>query len=203
MQRGIRPLFAVLCLLAAGCAGTPAPSGPQTVTKSRSSRIIPDDLECVPYARNHSAVKIYGDAYLWWEKANGVYVRRDTPVVGSVMVLDGYAGSERAHVAVVRKIESGHQIRVDHANWLNNGDVHLDDAVRDVSRAQNWTRVRIFDLQTGQWGRRDYHVRGFIGPERAGKAPQKKPPQSIGDLISFLSPDDLPRTTAPENTGQH
>lgn len=186
-------------ILLAGCA-TPEPPPPAPVAVKppprSQGRIKEADLQCVPFARAHSNVKLFGDAYLWWGKAKGHYTRRASPSVGSVMVLDHYSGHEHAHLAVVRSINPKmHQIIVDHANWLNDGNIHLNDAVRDVSRAQNWTEVRVFDLATHQWGRHDYHVAGFIGPDRAGA--EEKPPQSISDLISYLSPDDLPRTTVP------
>ena len=36
-------------------------------------------MQCVPYARDHSSVKIYGDAYTWWEQAAGKYQRSGVP----------------------------------------------------------------------------------------------------------------------------
>lgn len=206
LRHGLPLLWAAGLLLLAGCA-TPEPPvalAPAAIKPAPRphGRIKRADLQCVPFARNHSKVKIFGDAYLWWGKAKGRYARRANPSIGSVMVLDHYAGREHAHLAVVRSINPHmHQIVVDHANWLNDGDIHLNDAVRDVSRAQNWTQVRIFDLATRQWGRHAYHVAGFIGPERA--VADKNAPKSISDLISYLSPDALPRTTVPgTNHGQ-
>ena len=82
-----------------------------------------------------------------------------------MLVLDGYAGPERAHLAVVRTVVSPREIHVDHANWLNSGAIYLDDAVADVSPNNDWSLVKVFNLATGTWGTHAYGVRGFIGPE--------------------------------------
>ena len=84
-------------------------------------------LQCVPYAREHSAVKLYGDAWTWWDKAAGKFSRQFTPQTGAVLVLMGYAGPERGHVAVVRSTISAREIHVDHANWLGDGAIYLVD----------------------------------------------------------------------------
>src|SRR5580704_17853946 len=52
-------------------------------------------LQCVPYAREHSAVKIYGDAWTWWDQASGKFPRGSQPEAGAVMVLNNYAGAQR------------------------------------------------------------------------------------------------------------
>jgi hypothetical protein len=143
--------------LLASCAGSaPSPSP------------VPGTLQCVPYARAHSAVKITGDASTWWEKAKGRYARRLAPSPGAVMVLFNYAGPNRAHVAVVRKVVDRREIRVDHANWYNDGKIYVDDPVRDVSPDQDWSQVNVFNLRVGQWGLRTYSVQGFIGPDGGG-----------------------------------
>lgn len=121
-------------------------------------------LECVAYAREHSSIAIYGDAYTWWDQAAGHYGQTKEPTIGAVLVLDRYAGPYRAHLAVVRSVVSGREIRVDHANWLDRGDIHLNDPVVDVSPANDWSQVRVFNLETDAWGGRVYDVRGFIAP---------------------------------------
>src|SRR6185437_3160120 len=83
-------------------------------------------VQCAPYAREHSQVKLYGDAWTWWDQAAGKFQRGATPEQGAVMVLTGYAGPEHGHLAVVQKIISPREIRVDHANWLNDGSVYLN-----------------------------------------------------------------------------
>jgi surface antigen len=123
-------------------------------------------LQCVPYAREHSKVKIYGDAYTWWDKAAGKYPRGALPEEGSVMVLNNYAGPNRGHVAVVRSVVTSREIRIDHANWLDDGSIYVNDPVMDVSDANDWTAVRVFNIKTGAWGGKVYPVQGFIGSGR-------------------------------------
>jgi len=120
-------------------------------------------LQCVPFARDHSGIKIYGDAYTWWDKAAGKYPRAGLPESGAVMVLNNYAGPTHGHVAVVRQLVGPREIRVDHANWLNDGAIYLNDPVQDVSSDNDWSVVRVFNLKAGAWGSRLYPVQGFIG----------------------------------------
>lgn len=128
-------------------------------------------LECVPYARAHSSVDIHGDAYTWWEKAAGVYQRAASPAEGAVMVMIGYAGRHRAHVAVVRRVLTPREIRIDHANWLNDGAVYVNDPVIDVSPDNDWSQVKVWNIRSGSWGTKVYVVRGFIGPGPADASP--------------------------------
>lgn len=158
---------AVFSLLVAGCASNPDRFGSGiAVTGPNDGRIVTPShfLECVPYARNRSGVAIYGDAATWWRQAAGRYARETAPVPGSVMVLDGYAGFDRAHLGVVSGIMSNRQIRIDHANWLNDGAVYVGDPVADVSADNDWSQVRVYNLRTRSWGARTYPVQGFIGP---------------------------------------
>ena len=122
-------------------------------------------LECVPYARRRSGVTLYGDAGTWWAKAEGRYVRSSTPILGSVMVLTGYAGPGRGHVAVVSALISSHEIMLDHANWLGDGAIYLNDPAVDVSPGNDWSEVRVWNARLHAWGLRTYLVEGFIGPE--------------------------------------
>lgn len=121
-------------------------------------------LSCVPYARQRSAIAIQGDAYTWWDQASGRYAREGLPRSGAVMVLDGYAGPKRAHLAVVTRVISPRQIRVDHSNWLNDGNIYLNSPVIDISPANDWTQVRVWNNRDGHLGVKNYTVRGFITP---------------------------------------
>src|SRR5262249_45898936 len=103
-------------------------------------------LQCVPYAREQSGIKIYGDAYTWWDKAAGKYPRGSLPETGTVMVLHNYAGPAHGHLAVVRQVVGPREIRVDHANWLNDGSIYVNDPVQDVSNDNDWSVVRVFNL---------------------------------------------------------
>jgi surface antigen len=158
---------------ARGFPGDDAPATPSTVEGT--------GLQCVPYARDHSNINIHGDAYTWWNKAAGLYARGTTPILGAVMVLNGYAGRHRAHVAVVRHMVSAREITIDHANWLDDGAVYVNDPVLDVSAANDWTQVKVWNIRTGSWGTKVYAVQGFIGPGPANGNPvvaSNRPPAS-------------------------
>lgn len=146
------------CLFAAGCASGPSLPD-ETHLETPSVR-----QQCVPFARRESGIAIHGDAWTWWEQAAGRYRRSPQPATGAVMVLDDYAGPFRAHLAVVRAVTGPRTIRVDQANWLDAGRLYLDDPVEDESPDNDWSLVRVFNLATGAWGARTYHVKGFIGP---------------------------------------
>ncbi len=167
-------MAAVLALGAAGCVSTPGQdfegpdlhsSAPSTEGASIETPSRP--LECVPYARARSGVSLFGDAGTWWDKADGRYTRSQTPQLGSVIVLTGYAGPGRGHVGVVSALVSPREIRLDHANWLGDGAIYLDDPDADVSSRNDWSEVRDWNTRRGAWGVKTYLVEGFIGPSPA------------------------------------
>jgi surface antigen len=185
--------FAV-CALLAGCAtsGESGLSATNLVYDHRATtpayptedpRLFPDDdinsapsmiegaVQCVPYVRAHSAIDIHGDAYTWWEKAAGLYQRSAAPAQGAVMVMVGYAGKHRAHVAVVRRVVTPREIRIDHANWLNDGAIYVNDPVVDVSPDNDWSQVKVWNIRSGTWGTKSYALKGFIGPGSADGNP--------------------------------
>lgn len=120
--------------------------------------------QCAPYARARSGIAIYGDANTWWAQAGGRYARGATPLLGSVIVLTGYSRSGSNHVGVVSQLISDREIRIDHANWLNDGAIYVDDPVVDVSANNDWSEVRVWNARTRNWGIKIYLVEGFIGP---------------------------------------
>jgi hypothetical protein len=121
-------------------------------------------LQCVPFARHASGIEIYGNANTWWVQAAGRYPRSNSPAFGSVFVIRGYNTPRRGHVAVVTQVESSRLIRVDHANWLNGGEISRDVPVLDVSPNNDWTQVRVWHIPGGHWGGRIYRAEGFIHP---------------------------------------
>lgn len=132
--------------------------------------VAPAGLQCVPYAREHSTIDIHGDAYTWWDKAAGHYARGKTPLIGAVMVMVNYAGRHHAHVAVVGRLVSAREIRINHANWLNDGAIYVNDPVQDVSAQNDWSQVKVWNIRSGSWGTKVYTVKGFIGPGPEGSA---------------------------------
>lgn len=164
----------LMAVFLAACASTPAPV---TVGRGATSAAMPDDageepqvtdyaanLQCVPFARRLSGVEIYGNANTWWTRAEGRYPRSNSPAFGSVFVIHGFSTSARGHVAVVTRIESSRLIRVDHANWLNRGEISRGVPVLDVSPNNDWTEVRVWHIPGGHWGGRVYRADGFIHP---------------------------------------
>jgi len=119
-------------------------------------------LQCVPFARRESGVEIYGDANTWWRQARDRYETTEAPEEGAVMVLRGYATTARGHVAVVKEIVSPRMVIVDHANWLNGGEITRDVPIMDVSEAGDWSEVRVWHVPGRHWGGRTYDVQGFI-----------------------------------------
>jgi surface antigen len=157
---------ALMALALAGCASDDVMQYSEMPHKPGKSVVQAENqkpVQCAPYAREHSRIKIFGDAYTWWDKASGKYPRGAAPQAGTVMVLHDYAGPTNGHVAVVRNLISAREIRVDHANWLNDGSIYVNDPVMDVSADNDWSAVRVYNLKTGGWGTKVYPVQGFIG----------------------------------------
>lgn len=146
--------------------------------------------QCVPFARLVSGVQIWGDAYTWWDQAQGKYPRSSSPAEGSVLVLKAWNEEKRGHVAVVKSILSSRVIRVDQANWLHGEEVTLDVPVIDVSPYNDWSQVRVWYVPGMYWGGRIYTAQGFIHPI-APPPPRPAPPVPTYDPnapIASLSP---------------
>ncbi len=119
-------------------------------------------LQCVPFARREAGVEIHGNANTWWAQAAGRYARTDRPSEGAVMVLHGFASANRGHVGVVREVVSERMVIVDHANWLNAGEITRNVPIRDVSPNNDWSQVQVWHVPGRHWGGRTYNVQGFI-----------------------------------------
>lgn len=124
-------------------------------------------LECVPYARDESGIQLRGNANRWWQLAAGKYSRTRRPAEGSVFVMKGYQTNRRGHVAVVKQIIDNRTIVVDHANWGNDGRIHKQAPIRDLSPKNDWSQVQVWFTPANQWGRRIYKAKGFILPTSA------------------------------------
>lgn len=118
--------------------------------------------QCVPFARREAGVEIYGNANTWWAQAKDRYETAHTPSEDAVLVLRGFGGANRGHVAVVKEVISDRMIIVDHANWLNTGEITRDVPVRDVSPRGDWSQVQVWHVPGDHWGSRTYNVQGFI-----------------------------------------
>ena len=116
-------------------------------------------LQCAPYARMRSGLSLSGNARLWWHLAAGRYKRDRKPEPGAVMVM---GGTRFGHVAVVVELRSKREVLVDHANWMNRGEIQMGALVRDVSAANDWSQVRVWYPPVNDLGNRAYPVYGFI-----------------------------------------
>lgn len=119
-------------------------------------------LFCVEYARMRSGLAVFGDAKTWWARAKNLYARASHPVEEAVMVFSGSRRLKRGHVAVVTAIVSPREIIVDQANWQNKGEIDHATPVLDVSRNNDWSQVRVWDIPSGSFGGRVYRISGFI-----------------------------------------
>jgi hypothetical protein len=129
-------------------------------------------LYCVEYARLRSGLAIFGNANQWWIHAKNLYAEVTSPVTDAVMVFARSRRIKKGHVAVVTHIVSPREIRVDQANWQNRGEIDHSIPVLDVSKANDWSRVRVWNIATGTFGTHIYPIRGFIakGPTRSAQA---------------------------------
>ena len=118
-------------------------------------------LFCVEYARALTGLNIFGDAKFWWDRARNLYARVATPAEHAVMVFTPSSRLKKGHVAVVSAIISKREIRVEQANWQNHGEIDHAMPVMDVSAKNDWSQVRVWDMQSKAFGR-VYAVSGFI-----------------------------------------
>ena len=99
-----------------------------------------------------------------------LYTRLSHPVEEAVMVFSGSRRLKRGHVAVVTRIVSPREIIVDQANWQNRGEIDHDTPVLDVSKNNDWSKVRVWNVRTNQFGTHVYPVSGFIAKGLAQQA---------------------------------
>ena len=123
------------------------------------------DMSCVPYARERSGLRIAGDAWQWWQAAAGRYERSAAPKPGSVLVFQRTSRNPQGHVAVVSRVVSAREVRVDHANWSSGrarGQIALDQPVLDVSSRGDWSLVRVWYPPADDFGATQFPTYGFI-----------------------------------------
>jgi len=124
-------------------------------------------LQCVPYARDLSNIQIRGNAWTWWDQAEGRYPRSGQPKAGSVLVLKRKENTgSLGHVAYVDEVIHDRMIIVSHANWLNEGRLHNHTPVLDVSPANDWSEVRFWHTPGQHFGGNIYRPYGFILPNQ-------------------------------------
>ena len=148
-----------LLLLLAACGS----SGPADRVGGYVGGTVP--LECAPFARTLSGVRLYGPAGDWWWEAQGRYARTYAPEVGSVLIFARTNRLRDGHAAVVTRVMSNRQILVTQANWVHHR-VTEDQPVIDVSPRGDWSEVRVWWPPSGQMGITAYPAHGFVRATR-------------------------------------
>ena len=152
-------------------------------------------LQCVPYARQISGIRIFGDAHTWWDQAEGHYARGRSPRVGAVMAFSPHGNMRLGHVAAVSRIIDSRTVLLRHANWseIDGRRGQIEDNVRaiDVSPDNDWSEVRVWYAPIAGIGTTRWPVRGFIynqppgfQPTLMASAPSSSSGDPIGDIIA-------------------
>ncbi|MBF0168873.1 MAG: CHAP domain-containing protein [Alphaproteobacteria bacterium] len=163
-MRGKTTLFAVLA--AALIAAAPLPSqAAKSSAKPQVQKTQTQKWQCVPFARLNSDITLRGDAWRWWQAAEGQYTRGQIPQEGSVMVFKQSGKMKRGHVAVVTNVIDERKVLIDHANWQRGrakGQINTHVAVIDVSENNDWSQVRVWYDPIKDFGSKSYPIYGFI-----------------------------------------
>lgn len=169
------------------------------LSRTEDNGELPAYLQCVPYARQVTGVRIYGDAHSWWGQAKGRYKRGSRPKVGAVLALKPHGNMRLGHVAAVSRIVDSRTVLLRHANWspINGRRGQIEDNVKavDVSQQNDWSRVRIWYAPIDNLGGTHWPVQGFIYGERVSEwtakpaqikqTPSRQPhPDPIGAIIA-------------------
>ena len=149
--------------------------------------------QCVPFAREASGIQIYGDAWTWWDQAEGKYQRGHKPRVGSVIVFAKSSKLHLGHVAVVSRIVEDRVAMLTHANWSRQngerGHAEQDVTLYDVSPRNDWSEVKVWYRDADGLGGSVYPVEGFIyGTGQVASGLTAKNPDYVGALIDAYVP---------------
>ena len=179
----MRRLFATLALFLAASGIAPA----------AASSLLDYVGQCVPFAREASGIRIYGDAWTWWDQADGHYHRGHRPREGSVIVFAKTARLPLGHVAVVSRVVEERVLMLTHANWSRQngerGHAEQDVTLFDVSRDNDWSEVKVWFRDNNGLGGGIYAVRGFIyGEGRPARELTGRNPDYVGALIDAYVP---------------
>ena len=146
--------------------------------------------QCVPFARAASGIQIFGDAWTWWDQAEGRYQRGFAPRSGAVMAFARQSRLPLGHVAVVSRVVDARVLMLTHANWSRRngerGHAEQDVTVYDVSRDNDWSEVKVWYRDNDGLGNTTYRVNGFIYPDRTSRAAREltsRQPDYVGALI--------------------
>ncbi len=149
--------------------------------------------QCVPFARAASGIQLYGNAWTWWEQADGKYERAHKPRVGAVIVFAKTPRLPMGHVAVISRIVEKRVVMLTHANWSRQngerGHAEQDVTLFDVSPRNDWSDVKVWYKDVGGLGGGIYPVYGFIyGAARPAPELTGRHPDDVGALIDAYVP---------------
>jgi surface antigen len=149
--------------------------------------------QCVPFARAASGIQIFGDAWTWWDQADGRYARGNKPRAGSVIVFEKTARLTRGHVAVVSRVVEKRVLMLTHANWSRvdgvRGHAEQDVTLFDVSDRNDWSSVKVWFRDSNGLGGGIYPVAGFIYGGKPAAELTSRAPDYVGALIDAYVPD--------------
>ena len=173
-MRGWTALVTVALALTGASAALASPSDDFSIEGDAASDL--PYLQCVPYARQVSGIRIFGDAHTWWDQAAGRYARGRRPKVGAVMSFLPYGNMRLGHVAAVSRVLDSRTVLLRHANWSliggRRGQIEDNVKVIDVSPANDWSEVRVWYAPIQAIGGSVWPVQGFI---YSGKPPKIVP----------------------------
>ena len=162
---------------------------------ARSAALLDYVGQCVPFARAASGIQIFGDAWTWWDKADGRYQRGETPRAGAVIVFARTARLPLGHVAVISRVVDTRVVMVTHANWSRQngerGHAEQDVTLTDVSPDNDWSEVKVWYRDMEGLGSTVYPTYGFIYGKALAHGTSARPareltssdPDYVGALI--------------------
>ena len=171
-MRGWTGLAAVALALGGTTAALAVPSDDFSIRGDEAGDGASDlpYLQCVPYAREVSGIRIFGDAHTWWDQAAGKYARGTRPRVGAVMSFRPFGNMRLGHVAAVSRVLDSRTVLLRHANWsvIDGRRGQIEDDVRaiDVSDANDWSEVRVWFAPIEGLGTTHWPLNGFIYPDK-------------------------------------
>jgi len=168
-----------------------------TAATARAGSLLDYVGQCVPFARAASGIQIYGDAWTWWDQADGRYARGRTPRPGSVIVFEKTGRLTRGHVAVVSRVVEKRVLMLTHANWSRldgvRGHAEQDVTLFDVSPRNDWSEVKVWFRDSNGLGGGIYPVAGFIYGGKPAAELTARAPDYVGALIDAYVPDTSSR----------
>lgn len=149
--------------------------------------------QCVPFAREASGIRLYGDAWTWWDQADGRYARGHVPKAGAVIVFEKTGRLPMGHVAVVSRVIEKRVVMLTHANWSRQngerGHAEQDVTLFDVSKHNDWSDVKVWYRDNDGLGGGIYPVYGFIyGDAKPASELTGRHPDYVAALIDAYVP---------------